>query len=125
MGRLQHPNRHHPRHHPAPNPQAGKTQSTRKKTTEVDLFFHSHGDSYPVRLPLPTLPKMTNKSESTAGIYGVWETRTAEADDPFYHEAAFLMMTDVEIFMYAVGASLPGSSHVPPYPLSLNLKNPL
>ncbi|PMD47486.1 hypothetical protein L207DRAFT_576263 [Hyaloscypha variabilis F] len=43
----------------------------------------------------------------TAGIYGVWETRTAEADDPFYHEAAFLMMTDVEIFMYAVGASLP------------------
>ncbi|KAH8784840.1 hypothetical protein F5882DRAFT_124422 [Hyaloscypha sp. PMI_1271] len=43
----------------------------------------------------------------SVGIFGVWETRTQQADDPFYNEIAFIMMTDVEIFMYAIGASLP------------------
>jgi hypothetical protein len=51
------------------------------------------------------------------GIFGVWETRTQQADDPFYNEIAFIMMTDVEIFMYALGASFPGSSSPPPFPL--------
>jgi hypothetical protein len=42
------------------------------------------------------------------GIYGVWENRTSYANDWYYHEALFLMFNDVEIFMYVVGASLPG-----------------
>lgn len=42
-----------------------------------------------------------------AGIYGVWGTRLQEADDAFYHEIAFLIMTDIEIFMYTLGASFP------------------
>ena len=62
------------------------------------------------------------------GIFGVWETRTQQADDPFYHEIAFIMMTDVEIFMYALGASFPGSSSPPPFPpqqTCLTLNSPL
>jgi hypothetical protein len=43
----------------------------------------------------------------------VWGTRVQESDDPFYHEIAFLIMTDIEIFMYTLGASFPGSSLVP------------
>jgi hypothetical protein len=43
------------------------------------------------------------------GIYGVYETRTSEANDGFYQEAVFMMMSDIEIFMYTLGASLPGT----------------
>jgi len=43
----------------------------------------------------------------SCGIYGVYETRTGEQNDGFYQETAFIMMNDIEIFMYALGASFP------------------
>ena len=45
----------------------------------------------------------------------MWGTRTQVQTDPFYHEIAFLIMTDIEIFMYALGASFPGSYFAPSF----------
>jgi hypothetical protein len=42
------------------------------------------------------------------GIYGVYENRVSDQNDGFYNETVFVMMNDIEIFMYAVGASFPG-----------------
>ena len=39
----------------------------------------------------------------------MYENRTSEANDGFYHEAIFMKMNDIEIFMYTLGASLPGA----------------
>ncbi|KUJ16976.1 uncharacterized protein LY89DRAFT_68688 [Mollisia scopiformis] len=41
------------------------------------------------------------------GIYGAFETRTAEGNNAFYQETAFVMMCDIEILMYTLGASFP------------------
>ncbi|TVY38055.1 hypothetical protein LSUB1_G005944 [Lachnellula subtilissima] len=41
------------------------------------------------------------------GIYGAYETRTAEVFDAYYQETPFIMMNNIELFMYALGASLP------------------
>jgi len=41
------------------------------------------------------------------GLYGAFETRTAEANDAFYQEVPFVMMCDIEILMYTLGASFP------------------
>ena len=46
---------------------------------------------------------------SILGIYGVFETRVTESNEGFYHETAFIMMNDIEILMYVVGASFPGT----------------
>ncbi|CZR62151.1 uncharacterized protein PAC_12048 [Phialocephala subalpina] len=43
----------------------------------------------------------------TIGIYGAFETRTAEANEAFYQETAYVMMSDIEILMYTLGASFP------------------
>jgi len=40
-------------------------------------------------------------------IYGVYEDRIAEALDTNWHEVVWLMLNDIEIFMYAIGASFP------------------
>ena len=45
---------------------------------------------------------------SACGIYGAYETRTAEVFDAFYQETPFIMLNNIELFMYALGASLPG-----------------
>ncbi|KAG0649370.1 hypothetical protein D0Z07_4120 [Hyphodiscus hymeniophilus] len=34
------------------------------------------------------------------GIYGVYFNRISEANEGFYHETVFIMMNDIEIFMY-------------------------
>ncbi len=44
----------------------------------------------------------------TIGIYGAYETRTSNGNDGFYDETAFIMMNDIEILMYALGATFPG-----------------
>jgi len=41
------------------------------------------------------------------GIYGVYENRANEAADEFYQETIFIMLNDIEILMYALGASFP------------------
>ncbi|TVY21676.1 hypothetical protein LARI1_G001122 [Lachnellula arida] len=41
------------------------------------------------------------------GIYGAWETRTAEVFDAYYQETPFIMMNNIELFMYTFGASVP------------------
>jgi len=45
---------------------------------------------------------------SACGIYGAYETRTAEVFDALYQETPFLMLNNIELFMYSLGASLPG-----------------
>lgn len=45
---------------------------------------------------------------SACGIYGAWETRTAEVFDAYYQETPFIMMNNIELFMYTLGASVPG-----------------
>ncbi|RFU27184.1 hypothetical protein B7463_g9155, partial [Scytalidium lignicola] len=41
------------------------------------------------------------------GIYGVWENRTAAQLDEFYNETIFIMLNDIEILMYTLGATFP------------------
>ncbi|KAE8442073.1 hypothetical protein EG329_003881 [Mollisiaceae sp. DMI_Dod_QoI] len=41
------------------------------------------------------------------GIYGAYETRTQEGNHAFWQETAFVMMSDIEILMYTLGASFP------------------
>ncbi|KAL2061037.1 hypothetical protein VTL71DRAFT_9089 [Oculimacula yallundae] len=41
------------------------------------------------------------------GIYGSFKTRTVKSNELFYNEVAFIMMNDIEVFMYALGASAP------------------
>lgn len=53
---------------------------------------------------------------STAGIYGVYDNRTLAQLDGFYAETPFIMMNDIEILMYAIGASFPGNFHIIPKP---------
>jgi hypothetical protein len=43
------------------------------------------------------------------GIYGIYEYRLETANDSFYREVVFLMIGTLEIFMYALGASFPGT----------------
>jgi hypothetical protein len=117
MGRLQHPHRPNSRHNSTSNPQTRKTARARKKATEDGLLCHSPRNSYSVCTSLDNPLKVLTKRKSSVGIFGVWETRTQQADDPFYHEVAFIMMTDVEIFMYALGASFPGRSSAFPFQL--------
>lgn len=42
------------------------------------------------------------------GIYGSYKTRTVETNDLYYNEVAFIMMNDIEVFAYTLGASFPG-----------------
>ena len=42
-------------------------------------------------------------------IYGVYEDRVTETLDAFYQEVTWIMLNDIEILMYALGASFPGS----------------
>lgn len=51
----------------------------------------------------------TLTSGSILGIYGVWENRVAFAADAFYQETIFIMLNNVEILMYTIGASFPGT----------------
>ncbi|KAL5316779.1 hypothetical protein ACEPPN_015830 [Leptodophora sp. 'Broadleaf-Isolate-01'] len=41
------------------------------------------------------------------GIYGSFKTRTVETNDLYYNEVAFIMMNDIEVFAYTLGASFP------------------
>ncbi|KAJ5052357.1 uncharacterized protein L3040_002108 [Drepanopeziza brunnea f. sp. 'multigermtubi'] len=41
------------------------------------------------------------------GIYGSYKTRTVESQQLFYNETPFIMMNDIEIFAYTLGASFP------------------
>lgn len=41
------------------------------------------------------------------GIFGAFETRTANGNDAYFREVPFVMMCDIEILMYALGASFP------------------
>jgi len=41
------------------------------------------------------------------GIYGSYKTRTVETNDLYYNEVAFIMMNDIEVFAYTLGASFP------------------
>jgi hypothetical protein len=63
----------------------------------------------------PTHRQYRLTRNGTIGIYGVYETRTDVQIDGFYQETAFIM-NDIEILVYAVGASFPGK-----YPLPLML----
>jgi len=71
---------------------------------------------------LETLLKVLIKN-SSCGIYGIYETRTREQNDGFYQETAFIMMNDIEIFMYALSASFPGSFPHPHTSLAISLIN--
>lgn len=41
------------------------------------------------------------------GIFSAFETRTANSNDGFWDEVPWIMMNDIEILMYALGASFP------------------
>jgi len=43
----------------------------------------------------------------TIGIYGAYQIRVLMAHDLFYNETPFIMMNDVEILLYALGATFP------------------
>jgi len=43
----------------------------------------------------------------TVGIYGAYQIRSLNAHDLFYNETPFIMMNDVEILLYALGATFP------------------
>ncbi|TAQ89028.1 hypothetical protein B7494_g2610 [Chlorociboria aeruginascens] len=50
---------------------------------------------------------VTSCIKITLGIYGVWRTRNSMTNDGFYNETDFVMLNDIEIFMYSLGASFP------------------
>lgn len=60
-----------------------------------------------MRYPLLYLPSSLTRS-SLVGIYGFFKTRTVATNDLYYNEAAFLILNDVEILAYSLGASIPG-----------------
>lgn len=41
------------------------------------------------------------------GIFGAYQTRTADGNDAYFKEVPFVMMCDIEILMYSLGASFP------------------
>jgi hypothetical protein len=47
--------------------------------------------------------------DSVIGIFGAYQNRTAEANDGYWEEVPWLMINDIEILMYALGASISGS----------------
>jgi len=44
---------------------------------------------------------------SVFGIYGVWLNRAAEVQDIYYNESVWVILLDLEIFMYTLGATFP------------------
>lgn len=38
----------------------------------------------------------------------MYENRISESNDGYYHEAIFITMNEIEVFMYTLGASFPG-----------------
>jgi len=49
---------------------------------------------------------------SGVGILGIWSDRNDSTVDTSYSETLFIMLNDIEILMYTIGASLPGLYNV-------------
>ncbi|KAH8802904.1 hypothetical protein F5884DRAFT_803653 [Xylogone sp. PMI_703] len=58
------------------------------------------------------------------GIYGVYENRTTNQLDQFYVETIFIMLNDIEILMYTLGATFPVYSRVIIQKVSASIRHP-
>lgn len=94
------------------NSQPSAAKSSREEDPTDGLLRYVIGHDLLVCSLLSRFPTHLTIS-SIVGIYGSFETRTVETQQLFYKETAWIMMNDIEVFAYALGASFPGTPTLP------------